>query len=179
MLSSIQRDYAIIDKAASGFLEKLTGNNIRKDIALSAEMGGLMLLRASKVDLSKYPAGSVILGAITDDIYQEVDRFMHGWAVTNGLETTSVSKIEFSDFLKTVENYFPELTHLENGFYEVCKAHGIKIEYYPFVAISSAMRLVLAGEKTGLLKGKAGRAIAHYHVICGSKTVPYPVKAQK
>jgi hypothetical protein len=68
----------------------------------------------------------------------------------------------------------PELTKFEKGFCEICQTVGIKIEYYPFVAISSAMRLVLVGDKMKLLNGKSGRAIVHYHVICGSKTVPYP-----
>jgi len=176
MLASIQQDYAIINKAAGEFLGMLTGTNIAKDIALSAEIGGLMLLRASKVDLSKYQGGNVLLGVIADDIYKQIDRFIFGWATTNGLDTTEISKEEFSNSLKEYSDYFPELTKFENGFYEVCRVNGIKTEYYPFVAISSAMRLVLTGEKMKLLNGKIGRAIVHYHVICGSKTVPYPVK---
>ena len=174
MLASIQKDYAIIDKAAGEFLGKLTGTNIAKDIALSAEMGGLMLLRASKVDLSKLAAGNVLLGVIPDDVYKQIDRFIFGWAATNGLDTTQISKEEFSNFLKGHNDYFPELTKYENGFYEICRMNGIKTEYYPFVAISSAMKLVLVGDKMKLLNGKSGRAIVHYHVICGSKKVPYP-----
>lgn len=176
MLASIQKDYAIINKAAIEFLKKLTGTSIAKDIALSAEMGGLMLLRASKVEVSKYQGGNVLLGAIPDDIYKQIDRFIIGWAATNGLDTTEISKEEFSNSLKGHSDYFPELTKYENGFYEVCRANGIKTAYYPFVAISSAMNLVLTGEKMKLLNGKTGRAIVHYHVICGSKKVPYPAK---
>ncbi len=176
MLASIQKDYPVINKAAGEFLGKLTGTNIAKDIILSAEMGGLMLLRASKVDLLKYQGGNALIGAIADDIYGQIDRFIIGWATANGLDTTEISKEEFANSLKGHSDYFPELTKYENGFYEICRANGIKIEYYPFVAISSAMRLVLVGDKMKLLNGKSGRAIVHYHIICGSKTVPYPIK---
>lgn len=175
MLASIQKDYAIIDKAAGEFLGNLTGTNIAKDITLAAEMGGLTLLRASKADLSKYKGGNVLLGAIPDETYEQIDRFIAGWAATNGLDTTEIKKEDFSNSLKEHSEYFPQLTKYENGFYEICRVNGIKTEYFPYVAISAAMRLVLAGDKMKLLNGKIGRAIVHYHVICGSKTVPYPV----
>jgi len=73
----------------------------------------------------------------------------------------------------SIENYIPEVTQFEHAFYEIFRSHGIKAEYYPFIAISSAMKLVLAGEKMGLLNAKIGQAIVLYHIICGSKTMPY------
>ncbi len=169
MLSSIQKDYAIIDKVAAECLGKLTGTNITKDIALSAEIAGLMLLRTSQVDLSTLPPGNVILGVISYDTYEQIQRFIVGWAVSNGLDSKEIAKVKIPD---SVKNYIPEVTQFEHAFYEICRSHGIKAEYYPFIAISTAMKLVLAGEKMGLLNAKVGQAIVLYHIICGSKTVP-------
>jgi hypothetical protein len=76
ILDSVQEDYATIDKAAGEFLHDLSGNDIKRDIALAAEMAGLQLLRAADIDLSDLSSGVILLGAIPDRVYDQVQRFI-------------------------------------------------------------------------------------------------------
>jgi hypothetical protein len=148
----------------------LTNTNIKKDIALSASMAGLMLLRATGADLSKFDPGNILLGAVPDHVYDEMQRFVVGWIISNNLDPRDIGKVQIPDDAK---DYLPEIANLEHTFYDICKRNGIKVEYYPFVAASAALKLVAAGEKLGLLDAKTGQAIMIYHVLSGSKTVPY------
>lgn len=68
----IEEGYSKIDKAAKDFLQRLPNDNIKQAIALSAEMAGLKLLRAAGVDLSEFKPGAIVLGAISDEMYQYV-----------------------------------------------------------------------------------------------------------
>jgi hypothetical protein len=169
ILKSVQKDYAIINKAAGEFLYKLSGNNIKKDITLAAEMSGLKLLRTSKVDLSQVAPGVILLGAIPDETYKIMDRFIMGWAVSNWINPLGVGKVNIPD---DVKDYLPEVTQLEIPFADICEQNSINNEYYPFVAASAALKLVLAGKKMKLLDAKIGLAMVMYHIISGSKTVP-------
>jgi len=169
LLDSVQKDYATIDQAAGEFLHKLSGNNLQRDIVLAAEMAGLQLLRAAAVDLSKFNPGSIILGAISDQTYEQLQRFVFGWALSNGLNPEDAGDFEIPD---DITNYIPEITQLESSFNSICEQNSITKEHYPFVAASSALKLVLAGENLKLLDAKLGLAITMYHLIAGGKTVP-------
>jgi hypothetical protein len=170
ILESIQKDYPAIDKTAGEFLQKLSGNNIKRDIALAAQMAGLKLLRATKVDLSQLSPGNIILGAIPDEVYDQIQRFIFGWALSNDIDPRNIGKVKLAD---DIENYLPEITQLEDSFHDICKQNNIKDEYYPFVAASAALKLVIAGENLELLDAKTGLSMTMYHIISGSKTVPY------
>jgi hypothetical protein len=170
ILDSVQKDYPSIDKAAGEFLHKLSGNNIKRDIMLAAEMAGLKLLRAANVDLSKVGEGTIVLGAIPDEIYEQIQRFIFGWALSNGIDPRDIGKVQLAN---DMTGYLPEITKLEKVFHNICKQNNIKEELYPFVAASSALKLVLAGEKLKLLDAKTGLTMTMYHIISGSKTAPY------
>lgn len=170
LLKSIEKDFAVINKAAADFLPKLSGTDIKKDIVLSAELAGLMLLRASNVDFLELDSGNVVLGAVADETYKQIQRFIYGWSQSNGLDPREVGKEEIPDDYK---EYIPAITQLEQPFYEICKQNNIGAEYYPFVAVLSALKLVLAGRNLKLLDPKTGLAMVFYHIISGSKTVPY------
>jgi hypothetical protein len=176
ILDSIQKDYAIINKTAGEFLSKLSGNDIHRDILLASEIGGLELLRASGVDFSKYRPGSILLGAIPDEIFEQMQRFVFGWAISNGIDPKGIGKGKIPDKYK---DYQPEITQFEISFLNLCQQNSIKGEYYPFVALASALKLVLAGEKLKLLDAKTGLAMVLYHIIVGSKTVPYQPSLEK
>jgi ABC-type antimicrobial peptide transport system ATPase subunit len=170
ILDSVQKDFSIIDKAAKEFVQMLLDDDVRKSIALSAEMSGLKLLRASKVDFSKLESGAVLLGAIPDETYDLMQRFIFGWARTNGISTFSFIKPKIPN---DIMNYFPEVTQFENQFMDICKNNAVKAKYHPFVAATSALRFVDAGKHFKFLEPKTGLAITMYHIISGSKTVPY------
>jgi hypothetical protein len=170
ILDSVQQDFAIIDKAAKEFCQMLLDNDVRKSIALAAEMSGLKLLRATKVDFSKLESGAVLLGAIPDETYDLMQRFIFGWARSNGISTFSFFKPKIPNDMMS---YFPNVTQFENKFTDICKNNAVKAEYYPFVAATSALRFVDAGKHYKFLDAKTGLAIVMYHIISGSKTVPY------
>ncbi len=170
LLRSIQKDYAIIDKVANEFLPKLTGSDIRKDIMLAAEMCGLKLIRASKVDLSKIPAGTPVLGLVPDETYDTLEHFIMSWAQSNGLPPDSTS----SDIPKDSMAYLPEVVQYESAFDTLCKQNGIDAKYVTFMAATAALKLVAAGAKLKLVDASAGLSTIIYHIIAGSKTVPYP-----
>lgn len=171
ILAAIEKDYPIIHKAAGEFIKKLTGTNIKKDIALAAGVGGLTLLRARGIDFSKLnPAGSILLGAVPDQVYDEMQRFIYGWIISNGLKVADVNQTQIPDDAKS---YNPEIAALEKQLREICLWDNIKVEHIPFVAVSAALMLVATGQKLGLLDAGTGQMIVIYHMISGSKTIPY------
>jgi len=46
-------------------------------------------------------------------------------------------------------------------------------EHFPFAAIIAALKLVQVGKKMGLLEESIGQMLALYHILSGSKMVPY------
>ena len=171
LLEEVQKDYPMINKAAAEFISKLPGNDIKQAIMLAAEMAGLQLLRASKVDLVKIAPGTIVLGAIPDDINQQLERFVALVALSNGIDRIDLGWVDFHGKDK---DYHPEITRLESSFHEICQKSSVKVEYYPFVAALTALKLVLAGKKLGLLDARTGLSMTMFHIIAGSKTAPFP-----
>jgi len=172
ILDSVQKHYPMINNAAGDFLTKLTGTDIKKDIAVSAELAGLMLLRASSADLLKIPSGAGIIGAVPDNTFHTLTRFVLSMASSNGL---SPKDADVAAIPADARGYLPELIQFEAPFYEICKGYGIAKEFFPFTAAASAVKLVLAGKQLGLLDARVGLAMVLFHLAAGSKTVPYPV----
>jgi len=166
----IEKEYGKINRAANDFLLKLPEDNIKQAISLSAEMAGLKLLRTADIDLSKFEPGTVVLGAVSDETYQQMQRFMFNWAISNRLDPRNAGNVELLDDDK---NYFIEVAQLEDSFDEICRQNNILQEHFPFAAASAALKLVLAGKKMDLLDENTGRALTLYHIILGGKTIPY------
>jgi len=171
ILASVQKNYPAIHTAAGEFLGKLTGSNITTDICLAGEMAGLMLLRSSKADLRNIPPGTVILGAIADDVQQAMHRFVFGMAMSNGLNP---KEVDFAAMSADAKKYLPQLTQFEKPFRDTCDNYGIVSELFPFIAVAAGVKLVLAGNQLKLLSPKIGLAMLFFHIIAGSKTAPYP-----
>jgi hypothetical protein len=169
-LEAIQKNFPAINKVAGEFLSQLTGTNIKKDIALAAEMAGLMMLRETSVNLTQFPPGNVILGAVSDDAQMTMNRFLGGCAMMNHL--TPLKNVP--PIPDDIKSYLPEVTRLEKPFTELCQRNGIERNLFQFVAACTAMKLVLAGKSTKILDDQVGQAIAMFHVIAGCKTVPFP-----
>jgi hypothetical protein len=176
VLDAVQLRYPLINKAAGEFLCKLSLAGLNKDIMLAAEMAGLLMLRESSANIQKIKPGTCILGAIADEAYQTMNRFLCGWAISNGLNPKAIN---IEGIPADARRYLPELSQFEQPFYAICQVHGIEYDHFPFVAATSAMKLVAAGEKLKMLDPGIGQAMVHFHVIAGSKTVPYPPTEQK
>jgi hypothetical protein len=177
ILESVQRNFPAIDRAARPFMLKLSMTGIQTDIALAAEMAGLALLRTSAADLSKVPAGTVILGAVPDAVFATVNRFIFGWSKLNGLPAPTAET--FESLLAEAKAYHPELTRFEKPFDDVCAEHTIARELRPFVAATTALLLVVSGQKLSILDPKIGLAMVAYHFVSGCKTMPYPPAAEE
>jgi hypothetical protein len=171
ILNSVQKNFAAIHIASGEYLTKLTCKDFKKDLSLAAEMAGLMLLRASPANDLKIASGTAILGAIPDDVSITLTRFVFGYAQSNGLNP---GDLNIAGIPADAKNYLPELTQFEQPLYDVCQKHGIEKDLFPFTAAASAGKLVLAGDKLGLLKANIGLALLLYHIAAGSKTFPYP-----
>ena len=86
---STQEDYPAINAAANAFLHKLPGTNIETDIAGAASVAGLMLLRASGVDLSRFEPGGIVLVEWVNEFGIELGNFMVQVAENMGLDPLS------------------------------------------------------------------------------------------
>ncbi|HNT78089.1 MAG TPA: hypothetical protein PKH77_24005 [Anaerolineae bacterium] len=173
LLDSIQKDYALIDKAAAEFLSTLPGENFTRVIALAAEIAGLQLLRATQMDLSQFPPGSALLGAVSDEAYEPMQQFVYRWTMSNGLSDTGEV-----DVPADATGYLPEVAQHELAFRAICERHDLPVAYYPYAAAVTALKLVLAGERLKLLEPNVGLTTMVYHVIVGSKTAPCPAGAE-
>jgi len=172
ILQSVQANYPAIDKAAGVFLQKLTGTDISRDITLAAEMSGLALLRQGTADVSKMPPGMAVLGAVPDDALETLQKFVVGWAASNRIDFRMANP---AGLPKDKTAYLPELTKFELPFRTICLEQGIAPGLIPFVAATSALKLVLAGNQLKLIDISTALAIVMFHVVAGAKMVPHPL----
>ena len=175
VLAQIPKMYPIINLAANDFLGEMSNTNIKRDIAISSQMAGLKLLRAAHYDLSGSTPGNMLLGVIEDELMLEMQNFIFAWACSNGIPPIENEKINIPDDAKS---YFPEVSSMEKKLDNYCKHHNLEIDYYPFVAASSSLKMVSAGNQMNILDANIGLSMTMYHIILGSKTVPYPPEIQ-
>jgi len=167
----IQQIDSLLNKAAADFLGLLSNADLKNDIVLAAEMAGLKLLRATTVDLSKHNSGHMLLGAVSDQTYHQMQRFVFTWEWNNNLTPGNFKEVNVPD---DAREYLPAISQLEPSFDSICQQYAIHPEQYPFVAAIAALKLVAVGEKLGLLGVGLGQAMTLYHITVGSKIIPYP-----
>ena len=177
------RYHARIEKAANQFLASFgpgltrtpTGH-IETDIAGAASVAGVTLLRQVLPEINRFPPGSVVLGDFLEKLYAEQQQmlaFFMNLAKQMGLNATEgwqgeppkghAPILETSDLTRMLE---PSLRRVG----ENCR---VPIEYLPHVAGLTTMKLVAAGQQTGLLDESLGKQIAAYYLIAGSRTAPH------
>jgi hypothetical protein len=136
-----------------------------------------MLLREVCPGLNRFPAGSVVMGDFLDNLYKEqgqMQRFFRHLATQMGLNESDGWNVEppaaLAPMLETLE-----LTRkLEPALREAGEECEVPVEYWPHVAGLTTIKLVAAGQKTGLLDETLGKRIATYYLIAGSRTAPGP-----
>jgi hypothetical protein len=181
------RYHARIEKAANQFLAsfgpgltRTQSGHIATDIAGAASVAGLMLLRQVVPEINGFPPGSVVLGDFLEKLYAEQQQmhafFMNlakqmGLAATEGWQSEPPPK-EYAPMLET-----SDLTRmLEPALRKAGEDCQVPIEYLPHVAGLTTMKLVAAGQQTGLLDEGIGKQIATYYVIAGSRTGPHAIE---
>ncbi len=169
VLESVRENLLVIDKAAGEFLVKLSMTGVRTDIMLAAEMAGLMLLRQTGVDFDHLRPGAELRGAVGKEAHEMIRQFVLEWAELTRL-SEGVEQIVVPGGYK---KYRKELGKYEEGLYAACRANGIVREHLPFVAVTTAMKLVGAGRKLNVMSVEEGLGMVLFHVSLGSKTVPW------
>jgi hypothetical protein len=174
LLTSIQEDYSLIHKVVLKFLSMLSGKNYQADIVITAELAGLLLLRASKQDLSKSTPGTMLLGAVADETYLTMNQYIFEWSACNGLKAMkTVDDIEIPEEFK---GYHPEVVTGEADFLKLCRENSIREEYFPYVAMTTALMIASFAQDKKIQEGKVSVSVIIYHLILGSKTVPFLIK---
>jgi len=177
----IAKHYPTINQAANLFLNSLgpaftntPNGHIETDIAGAGSIAGLMLLRATNVDLRKYKPGDVILTDIHEAQKKLLD-FMVNVAYSMGIEFKTGWDVPIPKEHKPLFDTLQLTQKLERSFCEACSQTGIQKDYYPHVAALAAMKLIAAGEAMNFLDARIGKGLAFYYVVAGSKTVPHPL----
>lgn len=177
----IAKNYETINATAKLFLENFgpaftntPKGHIETDIAGAAIISGLMLLRASGTDLTKYQPGDGLI----IDLRAEQDlvfRFMLGAANSMGLDYEEGWQTRIPNEHQARMKPLELERKLEPSLYKACLQTSIGKDYYPYVAALTAMKLVAAGSEMKILDLNVGKGIAMFYVILGTKVVPLPL----
>jgi hypothetical protein len=168
-LPEVQIVFSTIHAVAGSLVPRLSSTGLEKDIVLSAGLAGLRMLRESQANLANIAPGTVVLGAVPDAEAQTMRRFISSYASTNGIAKPTSFHVP-----EPWKPYLPELSRYEAALLDVCRQHAVDEKFSRFVGACAAVKLVLAGRELKTLSPETGIVIALYHVIAGSKTMPYP-----
>lgn len=164
--------FPVLNQAAGDFLGLLSNTDFKGDLTLAAEMAGLKLLRNSGTDLGQHTPGHMLLGAVPDEAYVQMQRFIFTWCLSNGIPLDGFGKVQLPSEDKA---YKPEVSRLEPAFDSVCQGHGLIAEDGPYAAALAALKLVAAGAQLGLMDLKTGQYMTYFHIVTASKMVPEPL----
>jgi hypothetical protein len=179
-LSEVQKNYPEISAAANDVLSLLgpgftnrTEGHVETDISAAASLAGLLILKGKGFDLRQFKPGTMLLSELDHEM-DEIWNFMMAAAGNMGLDPSDGWDREIPEANKPIYSV-PEMTHkTEKDFLALCSKHHLKKEFFPYVAVLAALKLVYAANKMHLLDQNIGKALTGYHVVAGAKTVPYP-----
>jgi hypothetical protein len=179
--AEIQKNYPLIRAAANdvlsllgpGFTNKPEGH-VETDISAAASLAGLSILRGKGLDLTAFRPGSMLLTELDTEM-NDIWNFMMTAAGNMGLDPSGGWDSEIPEANKPLYS-IPEMTHTtEKNFLAVCSKYPLKKEFYPYVAVLAALKLVYAANTMKILDQNIGKALTGYHVVAGAKTVPFPL----
>lgn len=180
-ISDLQKNYPAINQASREvmglFGPRFTnrpGGHIETDISAAASIAGLQVLRRLAPAVVALSPGQMMLYPGRAEELDIIVKFMVG--VCEGLELDPKSgwNMKKPDNAHAPLYDIPEMERMiEKVFLDICHRHPLEKEYYPFVAILAAMRLVYAGKKMQILDENTGKELALYHLYAGSTTAPY------
>jgi hypothetical protein len=180
-LAEIQKNYPPISAAANDVLRLLgpgftnkPGGHVETDISAAASLAGLSILRSKGFDLHQFKPGSVLLSDLDTEM-NDLWNFMMAVAKNMGLDTSAGWDSEIPGANKPLFS-IPEMTHTtEKDFLAICSKHDLNKEFFPYVAVLAALKLVYAANTMKILDQNIGKALTGYHVVAGAKTVPFPL----
>ncbi|ADN35735.1 hypothetical protein Mpet_0968 [Methanolacinia petrolearia DSM 11571] len=177
--NDIQKNYQVIDAASHDLLQffgpkftSLPKGHIETDISAAASLGGLMVLRHQFPGIGSWEERGTVAYQMDEEL-KDMRMFINGACGSLNLDPNQCSSA-IPDANQPVYSV-PEMTHkIEKDFLAICRDHDLEEDYYPFVALLTALKLVAAGKKMSLLDQKIGIALTIYYYIAGAKTIPYP-----
>ena len=179
-LSGIRQNLPAIEAAATEMLglfgPHFTGtpdDHVETDIAGAASLAGLSMLRLKGFGLGSFQPGTAIftdMDAEMDTIWQ----FMVQAARELGLDPSSGWDKEVPAEHNPLFS-IPDMTRkTERDFVLVCTRHQLGNDFFPYVAVLAALKMVAAAHTHRQLDQDTGKALALYYVVAGAKTVPFP-----
>ncbi|MCK9580013.1 MAG: hypothetical protein M0Q92_06130 [Methanoregula sp.] len=180
--SGLQNNYPVINQASRDMMALFgprftnrQGGHIETDISAAASVAGLQVLRRLAPAVAVLQPGQMMLYPGRAEELDIIVTFMAG--VCEGLELDPKSgwNMKKPDEAHVPLYDIPEMERkVEKDFLDICHRHPLEREYYPFVAILAAMRLVSAGNKMHILDENIGKELALFHLYAGSTTAPHP-----
>lgn len=179
-LTDIGKKYPEINAAANDVLglfgpgfTHTDGGHVETDIAAAASLAGLLILRSKGFDLGAFKPGSVLLSELDTEM-DEIWNFMTAVAANVGMDPEGGWDEEVPEENKPMFS-IPEMTQkTEKDFLAICSRHQVEKDFYRYIAVLAALKLVYAADKMDILDQNIGKALTGYHVVAGAKTVPFP-----
>ena len=181
-LSDIQKNYSAISEAANDVLSLLgpkftnkTKGHVETDISAAASLAGLSILRSKGFDVREFTPGTMVLSELDTEM-NEIWNFMMDAVQNMGLDPSGGWDGEIPEANKPLSSVL-EMTHTtEKDFRALCGRHHLKKDFFPYVAVLAALKLVYAAHTMKILDQNIGKALTGYHVVSGAKTVPFPLE---
>ena len=181
-LSDIQKNYPGISAAANDVLGLLgpkftnkTGGHVETDISAAASLAGLSILRSKGFDLREFTPGTVLLSELDNEM-NEIWNFMMAAAKNMGLDLSGGWDGEIPEANKPLYSVLEMTQKTEKDFLTLCGRHHLKKDFFRYVAVLAALKLVYAANTMKILDQNIGKALTGYHVVAGAKTVPFPLE---
>ena len=179
-LSEIQENYPEISASANDVLGLLgpgftkPEGHVETDISAAASLAGLSMLRNKGFDLRQFTPGTRVLSELDSEM-NEIWNFMMAAAQNMGLDPIGGWDLEIPEANKPLFSV-PEMTRkTEKAFLAICGRHHLKKDFFPYVAVLAALKLVYAANTMKILDQNIGKALTGHHVVAGAKTVPFPL----
>jgi hypothetical protein len=180
--ADVQKNYPEIRAAANDMLGLLgskfsnkTGDHRETDISAAASLAGLSILRSKGFDLGEFKPGTMIVSELDTEM-NDIWNFMMAAAQNMGLDPSGGWEMEIPEANKPLYSVL-EMTHrTEKDFLALCGRHHLKKDFFPFVAVLAALKLVYAANTMKILDQNIGKALTGYHIVAGAKTVPFPLE---
>ncbi len=181
-LSDIRKNYPEIRAAANDVLGLLgpgftntTEGHVETDISAAASLAGLSILRSKGFDVREFKPGSMVLSELDTEM-NEIWNFMMAAAKNMGLDPSGGWDREIPEANKPLYSILEMTQKTEKDFLALCGRHHLKKDFFPYVAVLAALKLVYAADTMKILDQDIGKALTGYHVVAGAKTVPYPLE---
>ncbi len=181
-ISEIQKHYPEISAAANdvpgllgpGFANK-PERHVETGISAAASLAGLSMLRNKGFGLGEFKPGTMVLSELDTEM-DDIWNFMMAAAQNMGLNPSGGWNGEIPEANKPCCSILEMTQRTEKDFLAICVRHHLKKEFFPYVAVLAALKLVYAADTMKFLDQNIGKALTGYHIVAGAKTVPFSLE---